>query len=161
LWADRAAFLAAFNVDVNADCNGSQNLLVVAAIVPAAVANGLGRKAAGLGPGGLSCTEGPSTAQDRILTPAEVDAVNAAGVQMSDHIRTQAAARGYAYFELEALYGLPKAPFSVVTFMTSTAPYGPNISLDGIHPSAAGSAILAAAAAQAIDARYHMGLTSW
>jgi lysophospholipase L1-like esterase len=77
---------------------------------------------------------------------------------MTDHIRGQAAARGYAYMELEALYGLPKPPFSVVNLMTTNTPYGPNISLDGLHPSAAGHAILAQAALRAIEDRYNVGV---
>jgi lysophospholipase L1-like esterase len=77
---------------------------------------------------------------------------------MTNHIRGQAAARGYAYIELETLYGIPKAPFSVVTLMTSGTPYGPNISLDGLHPSAAGHAILAQAALRAIEDRYDVGI---
>jgi hypothetical protein len=156
-WADRAAFLSAFHVEVHANCDGSNNLLVVPALVPAAVANGLGRKAAGLSPFVLSCAEGPAGAPDRILTPSEVAVVDAQLALMSDHIRAQAAARGYAFVELEALYGLPKTPFSVVALMTTATPYGPNISLDGLHPSAAGHTIIAEAAARAIEDRYNVG----
>lgn len=160
LWADRAAFLSAFNVDVSADCDGSQNLLLVPVIVVSAVGNGLGLRQAGAGPFPLSCAGDPSAeVEDRVLTPAEQAVVNAQLVQMSDHIRGQAAARGYAFFELEVLYGLPKPPFSVVTLMTSGTPYGPNYSLDGLHPSAAGHAIIAQAAVRAIDDRYKIGLS--
>lgn len=158
LWADRAAFLSAFNVEVSSTCDGSVNLIVVPALVPAAVANGLGRRAAGLTPFTLSCAEGPFNAQDRILTPAEAQAASAQFALMSDHIRGQAALRGYAFFELEVLYGLPKPPFSVVAVMTSGTPYGPNISLDGLHPSAAGHTIIAQAAVRAIDDRYNVGV---
>jgi hypothetical protein len=42
--------------------------------------------------------------------------------------------------------------------MTTGTPYGPNISLDGLHPSAAGHTIIANAAARAIDDRYNVGL---
>ncbi len=160
LWADRVAFLTSFNVEVSDDCLDSPNLIVVPVRVPAAVANGLGRKAAGLSPFVLSCAAGPSTTQDRVLTPAEVAVVNAQFEQMNEHIRMQAAERGYAFFELEVLYRVPKGAFSVVTLMTSAEPYGPNISLDGLHPSAAGHTILANAAAQAIDARYHIGISA-
>jgi lysophospholipase L1-like esterase len=157
LWADRAAFLSAFNVDVNANCDANQNLLVVPAIIPAAVAQGLGRRAAGAPPFVLSCAEGASNVQDRVLTPAEAAIVDAQLVLMSDHVRGRATARGYAFMELEALYGLPKPAFSVVAFMTTGTPYGPNISLDGLHPSAAGHTILAQAAIRAIDDRYNVG----
>jgi lysophospholipase L1-like esterase len=129
----------------------------VPVLVPAAVGNGLGRRAAGLPPFTLSCAEGPFNVQDRILNPAEAAAVNNQLVQMSDHIRAQAAARGYAFVELEVLYGITKPAFSVVTLMTSGTPYGPNISLDGLHPSAAGHAIIAEAALRAIDTTYPMG----
>jgi lysophospholipase L1-like esterase len=157
LWADRAAFLAAFNVDVNANCDNSANLLFVPIVVPTAVATGLGRRAAGLPPHVLSCAEGAFNVQDFVLTPAEAAIVNTQLVQMSDHVRGQAAARGYAFMDLEELYGLAKPPFSVVAVMTTASPHGPNLSLDGLHPSAAGQTILARAALRAIDAQYAIG----
>lgn len=158
LWADRAAFLAAFNVEVSANCDGNANLIVVNVVVPGAVANGLGRRAAGLTPFVLSCAEGAFNVQDRILTPAEAAAVDAHLVQMSDHVRGQAALRGYPYIELEVLYGIAKAPYSVVAQMTTGTPYGPNISMDGVHPSAAGHTIIASAALRAIEDRYNLGI---
>jgi len=42
--------------------------------------------------------------------------------------------------------------------MTSPTPYGTYISLDGVHPTGAGHAILASAAAAAINATYSLGL---
>jgi hypothetical protein len=158
LWADRAAFLTAFNVEVSPNCDGSENLLVVPVLVPAAVGAGLTRRAHGLGPHVFSCAAGAFNVQDRVLTPAEAATVNEQLSQMNDYIRGQAAARNYAFVELEVLYGIPKAPFSVVTLMTSARPYGPNISLDGLHPSAAGHAIIAAAALRAIDDLYNIGI---
>ena len=157
LWADRAAFLAAFNVEVSATCDGNQNLIVTNLVVPTAVANGLGRRAAGLPASVLSCLEGAVNAQDLILTAAEEAIVDAQLVQMSDHVRSQAEARGFAFVELEVLYGLDKAPYSVVAQMTTGTPYGPNISLDGVHPSAAGQTIIANAALRAIDDCYDIG----
>jgi len=158
LWADRAAFLSAFHVEVSTNCDGSANLVVVNVVVPGAVANGLVSRAAGGTPFTLSCGEGLSNVQDRILTPGEAAVINAQLVQMSDHVRGQAAQRGYAFVELEVLYGIAKAPYSVVTQMTTGTPYGPNISLDGLHPSAAGHTIIAQAALQAIDDRYNIGV---
>jgi lysophospholipase L1-like esterase len=157
LWADRVAFLTVFNVSVSPDCDGNTNLIVVAALVRSAVANGLGRLQAGLGPFTLSCTEGAADVEDRILTPAEVGAVNAQFEQMTNHIQAQATARGYAYMDLEVLFSIPKGTFSVVALMTSSMPYGPNISLDGLHPSAAGQTLIAQAAMEAIDDRYNVG----
>jgi hypothetical protein len=105
----------------------------------------------------LSCAEGAFNVQDFALTPAEAAIVNTQLVQMSDHVRGQAAARGYAFMDLEELYGLAKPPFSVVAVMTTASPHGPNLSLDGLHPSAAGQTILARAALRAIDAQYAIG----
>ncbi len=159
LWADRAAFLSAFHVDVSANCDGNQNLIVANIVVPSAVGAGLTSRATGNPPFVLSCQASANPgAQDRILTPAEEAIVDAQLVQMSDHVRAQAAARGYAFIELEVLYGLAKPAYSVVNQMTNGTPYGPNISLDGLHPSAAGQTIIAKAAARAIEDRYDVGL---
>jgi lysophospholipase L1-like esterase len=42
--------------------------------------------------------------------------------------------------------------------MTSSQPYGPYVSLDGIHPTAAGQRILAEAAARALNETYGFGI---
>lgn len=162
LYADRAAFLGAFHVDVAPDCDGSANLLFVPVRVPVAVATGLARRRAGAPPFVLSCAGAPPTVQDFVLTPVEADIVNAQLAAMNAHIASQAAGRGFAHFELEALYGRAdlKPPFSVVAMMTSAAPYGRYISLDGIHPSAEGARVLAEAAAAAINARYQLGIAN-
>ena len=159
LWDDRLEF-AGFNVAVAADCNGSPNLLFVPIRVPLAVATGAQLAAQHLGPATLSCAAGGPTDQDLVLTPAELAVVNAQIQAMNAHIRSEATRRGFAFFELGALYdriGL-KGPFSVTALMTTAAPYGPLISLDGIHPSAAGAAVLAHAAAAALNETYGLGL---
>jgi len=45
-----------------------------------------------------------------------------------------------------------------VTLMTTATPYGPYMSLDGFHPSALGQTVLTDAAANAINARYRLGI---
>jgi len=100
-----------------------------------------------------TCADVPG-AVDYVLTPSDVSAINARMAQINTRIQTIASANGYAYFALSALYDLPKINFDMYNVMFSTTPFGPNISLDGVHPSAQGQAILAAAAAQAINARY-------
>ena len=162
LYADRAAFLGAFNVAVSPDCDGSDNLLFVPVRVPTAVATGLAFRARGLGVHTLSCAGGPPAAQDFVLTPAEAAIVNGQMAQMTAHIRAETESAGFAYAELEALYGRAdiKAPFSVIHLMTSAQPYGPLVSLDGIHPSAEGQRVIAEAAARALDARYNFGIMS-
>lgn len=162
LYADRAAFLGAFNVAVSTDCDGSDNLLFVPVRVPTAVATGLAFRARGLGVHTLSCAGGPAVAQDFVLTPAEAAIVNAQMAQMNAHIRAEADSAGFAYAELEALYGRAdiKGPFSVIQLMTSAQPYGPLVSLDGIHPSGEGQRVIAEAAARALDEKYRFGITT-
>jgi hypothetical protein len=161
LYADRATFAAAFHVEVATDCDGNANLLFVPVRVPVAVATGLGRRAAGATPYVLSCAGHPvATAEDYVLTPAEQGIINAQMAQMNVHIRAEAQRIGWAYSELEALYGVAnvKAPYSVLQQMTSASPYGPLFSLDGMHPNAAGSRVIAEAVADALDARYGFGI---
>ena len=70
---------------------------------------------------------------------------------------TRRGRHGWAYLELEDLYGRAdlKPPFNAIAMMTDAAtPYEPYISLDGIHPNAAGHHILATAAAAALQAQY-------
>jgi lysophospholipase L1-like esterase len=152
--AQRAAF-AAFNVTVSSDCDASPNYIFVRGKVPTAVATGAGRAGAGLGPYDLSCADVPGT-PDYILTPADITFLNALAEQMSDEIERHAAENGYAVFPLGALYNSSKqgVPFDLTAFMTSSTPYGTQISLDGVHPSASGQAVFAAAAAEAILRTY-------
>jgi len=100
-----------------------------------------------------TCADVPGTA-DYVLTPSDVSNVNALMAQMNAHIQAQATSRGWAYFSLNALYGLPKPSLDLYKVLFSNTPFGANISLDGVHPSAQGQAILAAAAAQAINTKY-------
>jgi len=164
LWNARASF-APFNVVISEDCGttNATNILFVPVRVPLAVANGVGQARAGLGPYTLSCVNAPSSTgiEDYVLTADEMSQVNAQLGEMNAFIRQEASRHGWAYFELEALYGRPetKPPFNAVALMTDPAtPYGPYISLDGIHPNPAGHAILATAAAAALNARYGLNI---
>ena len=68
--------------------------------------------------------------------------------------------RGFAFVSLDAVYGQPAArpPFNVVAVLTTATPWGPLMSLDGVHPSAAGNALIATAAAQALNQTYNLGI---
>jgi hypothetical protein len=156
LYADRAAFLAAFHVEVAADCENSPNLLFVPVRVPFAVGTGVARRNAGATPAVLSCAGGPPSLQDFVLTPDEIVLVNVQLAQMNAHIRAEARRLRFAHFELEELYGRAdiKGPFNVVPFMTTAEPYGQYFSLDGMHPSTAGQHVIAEAAARAVLRRY-------
>jgi hypothetical protein len=156
LWNDRLAFLGAFHVAINGDCQGSQNLIFVPVRVPVAVATGAARKAAGLPPFDLFCSDAGTGQQDFVLTPSDVSLINGQLAQMNVVIRDVSKKHRTALFYLQDLYGRSdvKGPFSVVQMMTAPTPYGSLISLDGIHPSAAGQTVLAGAAAAAVNARY-------
>lgn len=71
LYQDRAEFQA-FGVIIAADCQGSANSI----FVPIKVLNAVGAARATGQAQTLSCTDQPG-AQDNILTPADVQAVNA------------------------------------------------------------------------------------
>jgi hypothetical protein len=103
-----------------------------------------------------SCADVPGAA-DYVLTPSDMSAINARMAQINTHIQAKASEHRYAYFALSALYDLPKSPLNMYNVLFSNTPFGPNISLDGVHPSAQGQTILADAAAQSISVRY--GLT--
>jgi lysophospholipase L1-like esterase len=104
------------------------------------------------------CGDVPGT-QDYTLTPSDRATVNALLAQMNAHIEQQAEARGWAHFRLGALFEAPgvRVPYNALQQFTSPdQPYGPFISLDGYHPSAAGQTLLAQAAARALNDRYGM-----
>ena len=113
-----------------------------------------------LGAHTLSCAGAPPHVQDYVLTPSEAAIVNAQLAEMTAHIRAEADRVGFAYAELESLFGRAdiKAPYSVLQQMMSAQPYGPLISFDGYHPSAEGQRVLAEAAARALDERYNFGI---
>ncbi len=158
--AQRAAFTAT-NVTINANCDASPNFIFVRGKVLTAVATGMQRAAGGLGPFDLSCDDVPNT-QDFILTPADITFINNLVAQMNGEIQAKATANDFAIFSLEALYATAKdgVPFNLQSFLGSATPYGPKISLDGVHPSAEGHRILANAAIAAINQRYRYGIPS-
>lgn len=156
IWADAPTMLAAFHVAVQPDCEASPNLIFVPVLVPTAIAAGGQARAQSLPPVPFSCAGGGPTTRDFILTPNEVAIVNGQLAQMNAYIAATAQRIGFAHMELQSLYGLPdlKPPFSAVALMTSYEPYGALISLDGIHPSTNGHAVIATAAARVINQRY-------
>jgi hypothetical protein len=104
-----------------------------------------------------TCADIPGEA-DYVLTASDVSAINKRMSDINAHIQAKATEAGYAYFSLETVYGLPKPRFSVSDILFSNTPFGPYISLDGVHPSPQGQALLATAAAQAINATYGLAI---
>jgi lysophospholipase L1-like esterase len=164
IFSQAAVFSAAFNVSVDPACGGADaaNVVFVPFVVVRAVGAGLQRRQAGLSPAPLSCASDPINprAVDFVLTPADIHAVNLHLAEMNAWIRQQAEARGFAYVELEVIYGRSdaKPAFNIGALMTSPQPYGPYVSLDGIHPNGEGARVLAETAAAALNARYDLGI---
>jgi lysophospholipase L1-like esterase len=104
-----------------------------------------------------TCTDVPGVV-DYVLTASDIAAINARIAQMNAHVQAMATANEWAYFNLDPVYALPKPPFSVSNLLFSSQPFGPYISLDGVHPSAAGQSLLASAAIAAINAKYGLAI---
>ncbi|HEX6054052.1 MAG TPA: SGNH/GDSL hydrolase family protein [Gemmatimonadaceae bacterium] len=168
LWEARATFVP-LHVTVSEDCSvapGKDNALFVPVRVLVAAATGGARRQQGLSPFVLSCANAPPTdangdvIRDYVLSPAEMAAIDAQFAAMNAVMRAEAESRGFAYFALSALYDetVTKDPFNAITMLTSQEPFGPYVSLDGLHPSAEGARVLAEAAAAALNTRYNMAI---
>jgi hypothetical protein len=151
LYEDRAEFLA-LGVSVANDCQGNPNSifvpLKVTAVVAAAQSSGTVQT--------LSCGDVPG-AQDNILTPADVQVLDALIDGMNAHIKSVAQSSGWAYLDLSAVWAqwvARRGPFSVAAMFTCVAPYGQYVSLDGVHPNAQGYQEMANAAAEALNSTY-------
>ena len=141
-------YLLTLGVSVSVNCYFSSNYLFIPGYVLSLLQHT---------PTTATCADVPGVV-DYVLTASDMSAINARMAQMNAHIQAKATAGGYAYFALSALYDLPKPSFKLYDVLFSNTPFGPNISLDGVHPTAAGQSILAGAAAQAIDARYGLAI---
>ena len=101
----------------------------------------------------LNCTE------TQTVQPAELLRLVRAVTQYNATIQAQATARGYAYMDINALFGALPAG-SIPPFPTTagaaavTAPFGAIFSRDGVHPSAAAHKLVANALIQTINAKY-------
>lgn len=160
--ANAAVLLVGFNVAVQADCGttNAQNLIFVPLKLLTTMQAGLMAKAANLPPVPFTCAaSGPATV-DFILTPQEQAIAVAVTVQLNAVIQGEAEARGYAFFSLDAFYSAPgvRVPLNVATLFTTAQPFGSFMSMDGVHPNAAGQALIASAAAQALNRTYDLGI---
>lgn len=137
-------YLLTLGITVSWSCYWSSNYL----FIPGYVLTLLSKA-----PTTATCADVPGTA-DYVITPSDMTKINALMAQMNAHIQAKATENGWAYFSLNAVYGLPKPTFNMYNVLFSSTPFGSYISLDGVHPNAAGQGLLAAAAAQAINATY-------
>lgn len=137
-------YLLPLGVSVSLSCYFSSNYVFVPGYVLTLVSKT---------PTTATCADVPGAA-DYVITPSDMAAINARMAQINAHIQAKANENGWAYFSLDALYGLPKIRFNLGDVLFSNAPFGPYISLDGVHPSTTGQSILADAAVQSITVRY-------
>jgi hypothetical protein len=151
LYQDAAEFQQ-LGVIVAPDCQGSANSIFVpikvTAIVAAAQVSGSSQT--------LSCADTPG-AEDNILTPADVQELDALIEGMNAHIKSVAQSNGWAYLDLEPVWAQwvgRRGPFRVASIFNCVLPYGQYVSLDGVHPNAQGYQEMANAAADALNSTY-------
>ena len=156
LYANRQEFLA-FNIAVNADCNGSANLIFTTGMVLTKVAQGQALAAQGQR-AQLSCAnQAPGATPDFILTPADVATIEAIIGDMNEHIVSLAEEHDFALVDANAVLQqfLDERPaFSVRQMMGCVFPHGQYMSLDGVHPNGYGYQLVANAAAEALNEHY-------
>lgn len=151
LYQDRAEFQA-FGVIIQPDCQGNANSI----FVPIKVLNAVGAAQATGQPQAFSCSDQPGQ-QDNILTPADIQTVNALVDGMNSHMQSVAQANGWAYVDLASVWAqwvANRPGFSLSRLLTCNSPYGQYTSLDGVHPNAAGYQEMANAAATALNFTY-------
>jgi lysophospholipase L1-like esterase len=137
-------YLLTLGIRVSVSCYFSSNYL----FTPGYILTLLSRA-----PTTATCADEPGK-DDFVLTSADVKTINDRMAQMNAHIVGRANENGYAFFKFSVVYDQPKVRFSIYDVLFSSAPFGPYMSLDGVHPNARGQGLLADAAAQAISARY-------
>lgn len=162
IWAERFSFQQ-FGVLVQADCNGSTNLV----FAPSKVLGLIGLARATGRPQPLFCSNNipAPPSPDYVLTPADVTTLNAVVGQMNDHIVALATQHGWALLDanvaLDQVVSETRArrpAFSLIKLLSCALPYGPYISLDGVHPGNIGHQLIANYAINAINARYSFAL---
>jgi hypothetical protein len=142
------AYLLTLGISVSSNCYYSSNYI----FVPGYILTLLSKT-----PTTATCADLPGEI-DYVLTASDITAINARMAQMNARMETRASENGYAFFKLSAVYDLPKVSFSMYDVLFSSNPFGPYMSLDGVHPNGAGQGILASAAVQAINARYGLSI---
>jgi lysophospholipase L1-like esterase len=102
-------------------------------------------------------TIGCATADPFTLDTIKPAIVSGSVAAYNAHIKSAATTNGFAYVDVTPLFAALKAHGLIATvpnFLSATSPFGPLISLDGIHPTALGQQYLANAFILAINAKY-------
>ena len=156
------ALLVGFNVALQPDCptTNAANMIYVPLKLATTMQAGLIAMAASHPPVPFSCAASGPTTPDFVLTPTEQAIAIGVVAQMNAAIQAEAQARGFAFVSLDVLFAAPgvRTPLNVVALFTTAQPFGPFMSLDGTHPNAAGQALIAEGAAEALNALYDLGI---
>lgn len=119
----------------------------------------------------ISCVKGqfpPSALVGDIfvLDTGEQTTLDAAVAQMDTYIQTKANAIGFAFFDLNPILIAQKAPGGCINAVPNLAakgtdsPFGTCVSMDGLHPTAAGQKLIANGVIAAINAKYGTSLAA-
>jgi lysophospholipase L1-like esterase len=145
-------------VTVNPNCNGSTALVSLPQLIPVI--------RAGTHPPTISCAKGsdptnPLVGDLFVLDPTEQQTLGAAIAGYNDYIQSKADEIGFAYYDPNVLLAAKKAsgeipPFP--NFASTSATFGPFISLDGVHPSGAAHKVIANDLIGVINAEYGTSL---
>lgn len=163
IFASPAAYKAAINavagkpVVIDANCSGSTSLVNLPQLILQIRAN--------THPAVISCAKGtyPAPVGDFfVLDPAEQTQLSGVITAYNDYIRTKAAAIGFAFYDPNPLLAAQQAAGNIPplpNFGSTTATYGPLISLDGVHPGAGAHRLIANDLITVINAKYGTSLT--
>src|SRR6476661_10026 len=139
-------------VVIDPSCNGSTSLINVVSIIPAIKS--------GQHPAVIACAKGiyPAPVGDLyVLDPAEQTTLNTTIDAYNSYIQTTASAINFAYYDPNVLFAAQKATGAIPPFpdfKSTTATYGPLISLDGVHPTGAAHRLIANDLINIINAKY-------
>ncbi|MDB4899035.1 MAG: lipolytic protein family [Gemmatimonadetes bacterium] len=145
-------FATGKSVTIHPNCAGSTSLLAIPLLIQY-IANGTF-------PPLISCVKDPTTypvGDVFVLDAAEQATLAATITGYNNYIKAKAAAIGFAYYDPNPLLAgrratnaIPRLP----NFSSTTATFGTLISLDGIHPAAAGQLLIANDLITVINAMY-------
>jgi lysophospholipase L1-like esterase len=139
-------------VTVLPNCTGSTSLVNVPQLIAAIRAN--------THPAVVSCAAGalPAPVGDVfILDPAEQTTLTGVINGYNTYIKSKADAIGFGYWDPNPLFAAKRASGEIPPFpnlASATATFGPLISLDGVHPSAAAHVLIANELIGVINSKY-------
>jgi lysophospholipase L1-like esterase len=135
-------------VPIAADCIGAHALVSIEII---------GAIRAHVIPAAIGC----ATTDPFTLDTIKQAIVTASAIAYNAHIKSVATTNGFAYVDVSPILAALKARGLVATvpnFLSATSPFGPIISLDGIHPTALGQQLLANTFILAINKQYAVAI---